>query len=159
MAEPPEVRPPSLVSFLLTQIGTHAATRFAERLAALDLLPQHAGILRLLGQSAGLSQQELAEMLGMHASRLVAVVDTLEQRGLVERRDNATDRRVYALQLTAEGRATLRQIGQIAKAHDEAMCAGLSAAERAMLGSLLQRIAGRQGLKPGIHPGYRSLRR
>jgi DNA-binding MarR family transcriptional regulator len=159
MAEPPGVRPPALVSFLLTQLGTHAATRFAERLAALDLLPQDAGILRILGRSAGLSQQELAATLGMHASRLVAVMDTLEQRGLVARRDSAKDRRVYALQLTAEGRAMLRQIGQIAKAHDEAMCAGLPTTERARLGSLLQRIAGRQGLKPGIHPGYRSLRR
>jgi hypothetical protein len=35
----------------------------------------------------------------------------------------------------------------------------LSATERARLGSLLQRIAARQGLKPGIHPGYRSFRR
>jgi hypothetical protein len=94
-------------------------------------------------------------MLGMHAWWRWSICWS----SAVARRDSAKDRRVYALQLTAEGRAMLRQIGQIAKAHDEAMCVGLSAAERATLGSLLQRIAGRQGLKPGIHPGYRSLRR
>jgi DNA-binding MarR family transcriptional regulator len=106
----------------------------------------------------GLSQQELAATSGMHASRLVAVMDTLEQRGLIARRDSAKERRIYALQLTAEGRAMLRQIGQIAQAHDQAMCAGLAAAERAA-GRSAAADRPPAGLKPGIHPGYRSLRR
>jgi lactam utilization protein B len=37
------------------------------------------------------------------------------------------------------------------------MCAGLDAAERAELTSLLQRIAAHHGLAPGVHPGYRDL--
>ena len=131
--------------------------RFAERLAALDLLPQHAGLLRILARSGGMSQQELAAALRMHASRLVAVVDALEQRGLVERKTSATDRRVYALHLTVQGRAMLGRVGEISLAHDEAMCQGLSQAERGQLLDLLQRIADREGLAPGVHPGYRTL--
>lgn len=73
------------VGFLLAQVGAHAATRFAERLEPVSLKPSDAGIIRLLAESAGLSQQALASRLRMHASRLVAVVDDLERRGLVKR--------------------------------------------------------------------------
>lgn len=156
MNRPPVSRPIS-ISFLLTQIGTHAASRFAARLTSLDLLPQHAGVLRMLGQSSGISQQELAARLDMHASRLVGLLDTLEKRGLVERQSSATDRRVYALHLTEAGRDTLKQLGSIARAHDDAMCDGLSPAERTQLFSLLERVAQRQGLAHAVHPGYRAL--
>ena len=148
---------PTSTAFLLTQIGNHAASLFAARLTSLDLLPQHAGVLRLLGLSSGISQQELAAKLGMHASRLVGLVDTLEKRGLVERQTGVTDRRVYALQLTEAGRGVLKQLRTIARAHDDAVCEGLSATERTQLSSLLERIAERQGLTHAVHPGYRAL--
>ena len=81
------------LAFLLSQVGAHASARFAERLEPLGLKPPHAGILRVIEQADGLSQQALGEKLGMFPSRLVAVLDELEERGLVERRDSPTDRR------------------------------------------------------------------
>jgi DNA-binding MarR family transcriptional regulator len=149
-------RPPTSISFLLTQIGTHAASRFAARLASLELLPQHAGVLRMLGQSSGISQQELAARLETHASRLVGLVDTLEKRGLVERQSSATDRRVHALHLTEPGRHILQQLGAMAREHDDTMCEELSPEERTQLFALLARIAQRQGLAHAVHPGYRA---
>jgi DNA-binding MarR family transcriptional regulator len=147
----------SSIAFLLTQIGAEASSQFAARLAPLDLLPQQAGVLRILGQSEGISQQELAARLEMHASRLVGVVDTLEKRGLVARQSSATDRRVYALHLTEAGRRTLTELGEIAREHDNAICDGLSAPERAQLFHLLERVAERLGLEHAVHPGYRTL--
>ena len=73
-------------SFLLAQLGNHAATKFAERLEPLGFAPYHAGIFRILAQNPGVSQQDLAKTLSMHASRLVGILDELQQRGLVERR-------------------------------------------------------------------------
>jgi DNA-binding MarR family transcriptional regulator len=153
----PQTSRTSSIAFLLTQIGAEAASRFAARLTSLDLLPQHAGVLRLLGQSEGISQQALAARLEMHASRLVGVVDTLEKRGLVARQSSTTDRRVYALHLTEAGRGTLKQMRTIAREHDNAICDGLSAQERAQLFHLLKRIAERIGLAHAVHPGYRML--
>src|SRR5262245_23924430 len=89
-------RHPRSTAFLLAQVGAHAATQFAERLAPLELTPAHAGILRLIRTSSGMSQQALSSMLGVLPSRLVVLVDELEDRGLVERRDSPEDRRVYA---------------------------------------------------------------
>src|ERR1700761_4457901 len=90
-------------AFLLAQVGAYAATQFAERLAALQLGPPDAGILRLLRMAAGISQQELSARLGFHPSRLVAMLDNLEKRKLVERRPNPEDRRLYSLHLTKDG--------------------------------------------------------
>lgn len=158
-----EKRKPSIecppIAFLLAQLGSHAAMKFAERLASLHLTPPDAGILRVLSRSSGLSQQELAAALRMHASRLVAVVDELEKRGLVQRLENANDRRTYALHLTEKGREILARIGHIGHEHNEAITASLDEQERLVLAGLLQRIANEQRLAPGIHPGYSRLGR
>jgi DNA-binding MarR family transcriptional regulator len=146
-------------AWLLAQVGAHAAAQFARRLSALGLEPPHAGILRIVSSSGGISQQALANRLDIFPSRLVALVDDLEGRGLLERRSNAEDRRTYALQLTDKGRKTLESIGRVAREHDEALCAALTAAERERLAALLLRIAEQQGLKPGVHPGFRRLGR
>ena len=77
--------PKNGIAFLLSQVGARSAQEFARLLEPLKLSPADAGILRLLRQTPGISQQQLAETLGMHASRLVAVIDTLESRKLVAR--------------------------------------------------------------------------
>jgi DNA-binding MarR family transcriptional regulator len=146
-------------AFLLAQVGAHAAGRFAELLAPLHLSPPHAGILRVLSKSAGLSQQELASKLNMHPSRLVGLVDELETSGFVKRQENADDRRTYALHLTDEGQEILGEIGRIAKEHQDSLLASLGKEEREELADLLQRIADEQGLTPSVHPGFSRIGR
>jgi DNA-binding MarR family transcriptional regulator len=141
-------------AFLLAQVGAHAAAKFAERLAVLDLTPSHVGTLRLIQATEGLSQQALGVALGAVPSRLVVLVDELEQRRLVERRDHPTDRRSYALYLTDKGRDAFKLIGRVAREHQDALFAALDEGERAQLASLLMRVAEEQGLRPGIHPGF-----
>jgi DNA-binding MarR family transcriptional regulator len=144
-------------AFLLAQVGAHAASKFGERLATIGLTPPEAGIFRLLAVSQGISQQDLSARLGVHPSRLVAILDELESRGLVERKPNAGDRRQYALHLTVKGKDTFARIGQIARQHQNALCLSLTEGEREKLAELLQKIADEQGLTPGVHPGYRRL--
>jgi DNA-binding MarR family transcriptional regulator len=144
------------LGFLLSQVGAHAAARFAEWLAPLDIAPAHAGILRVLRQADGVSQQALGEKLGVFTSRLVGLLDELEARELVERRQNPTDRRSYALYLTEKGRETVQKIDRVSNKQQDTLCAGLTQTERTQLAKLLRQIADEQGLRPGIHPGYRS---
>ena len=142
-------------AFLLAQLGAEAAARFARRIASLDLTPAQAGLLRLIAWQPGQSQQALAGQLGTPPSRLVLLLDELEERGLTERRRNPSDRRHHALYLTDEGTSLMTQLGQIGAAHEDDICAPLNAAEREQLHSLLTRIASHNGLTPGVHPGYR----
>ena len=154
-----EQRRRGTTAFLLAQIGAHAATQFGERISSLRLARPHAGILRIIGLTPGLSQQELARRLAIQPSQLVALLDELEKRGFIERRQDAQDRRTYALHLTTSGRDVTERIGRIAREHDDAICAALNIHEREQLNSLLGRIAEQQGLSPGVHPGYRGLGR
>jgi DNA-binding MarR family transcriptional regulator len=152
--EKPKAR--SGAAFLLSQVGAHAASKFAERLAELELVPAHAGIFRILGTTPGITQQALATAVGTLPSRLVALVDELESKGLLERRPHESDRRSYALHLTEAGKSTLQAIGRVARDHQQALLEGLSEEEQQQLGALLQRVADQQGLIPRVHPGYRS---
>ena len=146
------------VAFMLAQIGAHAAAKFADLLVPLKFTPPQAGILGVISRQNGLSQQALADLLGMFPSRLVLMLDELEQAGLIERRPHNSDRRVYALHLTARGKKALQAITRVAREHEDALCAALNASERETLAQLLSRIADEQQLRPGVHPGYRRLR-
>jgi len=143
-------------AFLLVQLGAHLAREFAERLAPLGLEPRHAGMLIQLAANEGLSQQALGELIGLNPTRMVFLVDELEQRGLVERRRNTADRRSYALYLTEKGRDTLGQIQASGHHHQDEIGASLTWAERIQLTSLLRRLATEQGITeqslPGVPP-------
>jgi DNA-binding MarR family transcriptional regulator len=151
---PHSTDPAAGLGFLLSQVGAHSSARFAERLEPLGYKPAHAGIIRVIRDADGLSQQALGERLGMFPSRLVGIIDELEAKGLVERRHSPTDRRSYALYLTDAGREALELIGKISRTHQGEICAALSDGERAQLADMLRRIAAEQGLTPGIHPGF-----
>jgi DNA-binding MarR family transcriptional regulator len=81
----------------------------------------------------------------------------LEKRGLVERRRNPDDRRLYAVHLTDAGHEFMRQLARVAREHDDALLDGLDDGERAQLRTLLTRVAEARKLVAGVHPGYRAL--
>lgn len=144
-------------AFLVTQLGTHCAVKFAERTREIGLTPPQVGILGLIARSPGQSQQAVATTLGLLPSRLVGFVDDLEEQGLVERVRSRTDRRNYALQLTEAGRHKLGEIGRVSRAHEQDLFGSLTDEQHAELIRRLQQVADEQGLTVGIHPGYRTL--
>lgn len=146
-------RAPASLGFLLSQVGIHAARQFAERIAEVGLHPPLFRVLNLIDAAEGRSQQAIGEAVDVPASRMVALVDELEQRGLVERRPHPTDRRVRALYLTAKGRKTLARGREIAAAHEKALTRGMAAADRKRLTQLLQKIVDEQTIGRGVHPG------
>ncbi|WP_229680212.1 MarR family winged helix-turn-helix transcriptional regulator [Saccharopolyspora thermophila] len=154
----PAELPPVGAAFLLTQLGTHAAMKFAERVSALDLTPPQVGVLRMIAGQPGLSQQNLAERLGMLPSKVVAFVDELEGRSLVTRTRSTRDRRVYELTLTEEGTELMAEIRSVAAEHEADFCRALTPDEHAQLRALLTRVAESHDLTPGVHPGYRIIR-
>jgi DNA-binding MarR family transcriptional regulator len=54
------------------------------------------------------SQQQAARRLGIDRTTMVALLDALEDKGLVTRHPHAEDRRKNVVELTAPGRDTLR---------------------------------------------------
>jgi DNA-binding MarR family transcriptional regulator len=140
------------LAFLLSQVGIFASRRFAERIAAVDLHPALFRVLNLVDAAEGQSQQAIGKAVEVPASRMVAFVDELEQRGLVERRPHPEDRRIRALYLTRKGRTLLNRGRKIAAEHEEELTRGLTAADRKRLTELLQKVVERQAIGNGVHP-------
>jgi DNA-binding MarR family transcriptional regulator len=139
------------VGFIVSSVGYAVARRFRATLAPLGLEPREFALLRAVGAAEGQSQQAIGERLQIPPSRMVAFVDGLEERSLLERRQNPHDRRTRALYLTAEGGELLGRAFTLAVGLERDLCADLSDAEREQLLALLQRVALRVGLVTGPH--------
>ena len=144
---------PPRTAFLLAQVGADAADRFADRIAALGLTPREAGAIRVLGRRQGLSQRELAELLGTVPSRLVALVD--ETKGYVLRERSEGDRRNNVLTLAPGGERMLAQLREVAQAHQRDVLSPLAPDEQQTLAALLAKLAAASDLTPDGHPGFR----
>jgi DNA-binding MarR family transcriptional regulator len=146
------------VGFLLSQLGWATAMRFREILAPLDLEPRQFATLRALAAAEGQSQQAICSALSIPPSRMVGLVDVLEERGLVERRSNAADRRARAIYVTAEGRELLETATAQAMAHERWICEPLSPGEREHLLAVLGRLADHYELPIEVHPDLTTKR-
>lgn len=138
---------PSGAALLLARLGAHTSARFAARMAELGLTPEHVAVLRVVGQHPGLNQQALAARLGAPPSRVVRLVDELEEEGLVERRRNQADRRHRELHTVATAEGRLAGILNAVADHDVELTRGLSADEKRTLVELLGKMAAAQGLE------------
>jgi len=153
-AGPPGARGPhDGLAFLLSQLGFIASRGFQQALLPLGIEPRHFLLMRHVISEEGRSQQSLGEMLRIPPSRMVALVDQLEERGLLERRANPSDRRARALHATAAGRRLMGKAFQVALEHNARMGEGLSAEERSRLVELLHKVAAHRHLLMGVHPG------
>jgi DNA-binding MarR family transcriptional regulator len=145
------------VGFMLSSLGYAVSRRFQQVLAPLELEPREFALLRAAATAEGQSQQALAERLQIPPSRMVAFVDALERRGLLERRHNPLDRRTRALHLTDGGRELLGRALVLAIELERDLCAGLNAEERGQLLSLLARVGERLGVPAGSHAAHAAL--
>jgi len=103
--------------------------------------PGRAGILFLIEANPGVSQSRLAQAVGLDRSTLVGVLHGLEARELVERR-RGEDRRTNGLWLTRAERALVASLKRRIRVHERRVASRLSAAERAQLLALLEKLAG-----------------
>jgi DNA-binding MarR family transcriptional regulator len=142
---------PRTIGFMLSAGGYAVSRGFRLLLAPLSLEPREFALLRAVSASEGSSQQAIGALLQIPASRMVAFVDALEARGLLERRPNPADRRARALHLTSGGSALLRHAIELVGEYERELCADLSRPEREQLLELLERVGARLGLEPGVH--------
>ncbi|MDA0983656.1 MAG: MarR family winged helix-turn-helix transcriptional regulator [Proteobacteria bacterium] len=130
---------PDLLGYRLRLAQQAAFRDFAASVQGLS--PGRVGLLILIDANPGVTQSRLAEAVRRDRSTMVGVVDQLEGKRLVERRQG-DDRRTNGLWLTRAGRALLaRALRRIAQ-HERRIASRLSAAERHRLLQLLGKISG-----------------
>ena len=141
MTTHPSADPPvtEFAGQLFFRIWRATHTRTAEVLGSVELTPALFALLNVIAAREGAIQQELGSALGIDRSTMVALIDQLETAGLARRRPSATDRRAREIAITPKGRRLVQRArGLISQVEDEVL-AGLTAAERDELLTLLRR--------------------
>ncbi|WP_369961924.1 MarR family winged helix-turn-helix transcriptional regulator [Leifsonia sp. EB34] len=98
------------------------------------------GVLRMLAAREPLSQQTLAGLLGVDPTTMVAVLDALEDKGIVTRRPDPADRRRNQIALTATGQATSAAAEAAYTAAEEEFLAPLGDVDGEHLRGMLRRL-------------------
>jgi DNA-binding MarR family transcriptional regulator len=131
------------VALLLVNVGV-ALSEIADRqLAAAGVDGREYAILSILQSDGPGTQQELARLLGKAPAVVVAAIDALEDRGLVERARDPSDRRRSRVTVTPAGGRALRKADVLADDAVAELLGGLDAGELGDLRDLLTR-----GLEP-----------
>lgn len=103
----PAVRAPDeVVGYLLKHAHLALEERTNTTLAADGITARDLGVMRVIAAGAARSQQEIAAVLGVDRTSMVAVLDALEAAGVVARRPSERDRRRNVIELTDAGRET-----------------------------------------------------
>jgi len=132
---------PGLLSSLLgyrLRVAQQAVFRdFARSIP--EASPGRVGILLLIDANPGVTQSRLAQAVGIDRSTMVGVLHALQARELIERR-RGEDRRTNGLWLTRTGRTLVASLKQRIRVHERRVASRLSAAERAQLLGMLEKL-------------------
>jgi DNA-binding MarR family transcriptional regulator len=136
--------PGPVLSRRLGYLFKHAAMRLqqlhAQALKPFGIDARELGVLIVLASHEPASQQQVAQRLGVDRTTMVALLDTLEDKGLVFRRPHAEDRRRNVIDLTDHGKDTLRRATQVSDDAERALLAPLTPQDRKRLRDALQLI-------------------
>lgn len=132
---------PELIGYVLRRAQLVVFQDFFAAFAPFDIRPAQFSVLTVIERNPGLTQSQVAEVLGIKRTNFVGMLDALEARGLTERRQVARDKRSYALYLTAEGAALMRKLKPVLKAHEARMIEKVGEEGRDRLVALLHEIA------------------
>ena len=129
------------LAYLLKRAQVELAGLHEELLAPFGISAGELAILLLIDAREPESQQQVARRLGIDRTTMVALIDALEDKELVARRPDASDRRRNVIELTATGTKTLRRATRASDQAEQRLLAELSQVEAAQLRNLLRRIA------------------
>lgn len=133
--------------FLLGQLGhvsrlVHASIRpyYQTDMAGFDLKPSEFAVLSLLRANAPVSQRQLSDAVMISPPNMAALIDRLQERGLVRRDPHPDDRRLHALLLTPQGERLCADAEATVEALENRATAMLSPEEKRQLLSLLAKV-------------------
>jgi DNA-binding MarR family transcriptional regulator len=111
---------------------------FTRTLSTAQIRPAQYSALVLIDANPGLSQSDLADVLGIERARVVRMLDELERRDYAVRLRSTQDRRSHALFLTPAGRKLLRRLEILTARHEAHVTAKIGPAHRRTLLKILR---------------------
>lgn len=130
----------SYLLYLLAAASEAASKQFHIRVREMGLRIPEWRVMACLYDQDGLMITQLAHYALMEQSRLTRIIDQMETRGLVERRNDKVDGRRVRIYLTDDGQTLSGELVEAAKAHELQLLAGLSTEDAANIKPALQAL-------------------
>lgn len=134
------VSPVPTLGLLLHDVARGVRQRFDMRARSLGVTRQQWRTLIAIARAEGASQAELAERLEVERITLCRMIDRLADAGLVERRADPRDRRIWRVHLRPDARTLVERLREVAVGVEEEILADFPAEERASLVAGLNRL-------------------
>ena len=132
----------SSFGFMLAKAAQKIADIAHESLTPLQLDTRQVGLLITIKKYEPVTQTRISKLLRIDRTTMVALIDDLENRGLVVRTESPQDRRVNNLALTAKGTEILDQAWKKILESEEIGLQSLSTSEKQSLIKILEKITG-----------------
>lgn len=128
------------LTFVVNKVAERIEHKVESVVAPYELTFRQYRLLVFLKSEGPQAQIAISQQTGLDRTSVMRAVDVLEQRGLVRRDPDSSDRRKHSVVLTHEGNDLLaRSLPEVQQAERE-ICAALSEQEQAQLLSLLKRL-------------------
>jgi DNA-binding MarR family transcriptional regulator len=127
--------------FLLARLGIGFKMRAIDRAEEAGFELYDYSVLAILAEGDRETQSTIAATMNLDPSRLVALLDSLEERGLIVRQRDPHDRRRHVVSITADGKRQLVKLRALVHEVEEDFLAPLAPEERRQLHELLVRLA------------------
>ena len=128
------------LGFLLSDVSRSMRRAFKDRIEGSSLTLAQSRALVHISRSEGIRQVDLAEVLEVQPITLARLIDQLAKAGVVERRSDPADRRVFRLFLTPAATPQLAAIHQVADAIRDQALRTLSKPEADMIHIALRKM-------------------
>jgi len=130
----------SLLGYNARRAALSIIAVFLERLAVYELKPVDFSVMSVIHHNPGVTSRQLCATLAILPPNLVGLIQSLESRGLIERRPHPTDGRAVGLHPTAQGVSLMQQAEVTASELEIDASSKLSPSQRQTLVQLLQKI-------------------
>ena len=128
------------LGFLLHDVARLLRKRFEQNARGSGLTRSQWQVLAYLAENEGINQSGLADLLEIEPITLGRIVDKLQVLGLVERRPDPSDRRVWLLHLTPAARPKLTLLHSLGVVTRGEALVGVSSADIEHLLKTLQAL-------------------
>jgi DNA-binding MarR family transcriptional regulator len=135
-------RPDGHLGYLLKHVQLRFFELSGTALAPLGISGREAAVLRAIDEPYPLSQGEIARKMDVDRTTMVALIDDLQDKGLVQRRQDPDDRRRNVVELTDAGRDTVQRAASVAAQAERDFLSPLSAGDAARFRKSLRVLLG-----------------